>query len=499
MKHNTSNKVPILLTLLITVVCVSISYAELPDGEVWTPPPKPVVKKPIIKEPVEPVKSKPQPVKVIKPIVKKYGLFVDTIPKNATIKITDIVPIYRQGIKLKPRSYRLKISKSGYQTVTKTIRIRKQDLHIKISLKKAKKREDKKRAEAWKAQQKVKQEQAVAKQRAEEQDAKQHQLKLKALVKKRKQEWDDKQRQLEEKKIADAKRKQWESQRLVAEKNKKRQQAAQRKKKVAVHVTVRIPAGSFTMGCVSSRDNVEGGCRNSEKPPRLVKVAAFSMMKYEVTVAQYLQCVKAKGCSAPEWQQAGSQYNIKTGRDNHYKKMGTSLRGGNYPIVGISWNDASAYARWLRRATGKSWRLPSEAEWEYAARGGDNSKAYPWGNRASHHQANYGKNTCCDGAKSGKDQWFYTAPVGRFPVNGYGLHDMHGNVWEWVQDKWHYNYKNAPKNAFAWQSGKGANRVIRGGSWSNAPWGLRSANRSGSTPDYRINDLGFRLARSKTK
>ena len=421
MKQDVSNKVPLLLTLLITMVCVSISYAELPDGEVWTPPPKPVIKEPIVKEPVvtKPVKPKPQPVKVIKPIIKKYGLFVDTVPTGATIKITDIKPIYQRGIKLKPRSYRLKVSKSGYQTVTKTIRMRQQDLHLKIKL-----------------------------------------VKIKKPVKKE----------------------------PISGSNS----GSRGKAKMTIPQTVRIPAGSFTMGCVSSRDNVEGGCYKDEKPPHSVKIAAFRMMKYEVTVAQYLQCVKAKSCRVPEWQQRGSQYNIVTGSNNVYKKMGTALTGGNYPIVGISWNDALAYARWLKRRTGKRWRLPSEAEWEYAARGGDNRKAYPWGNRASHNQANYA-------GKGGKDQWAYTALIGRFPANGYGLHDMHGNVWEWVQDKYHESYRGAPNNGIAWQSGNGAYRVFRGGSWSDSPRLLRSASRSWNTPVSRYSNLGFRLARSQVK
>ncbi|MCK5897255.1 MAG: SUMF1/EgtB/PvdO family nonheme iron enzyme, partial [Cocleimonas sp.] len=365
MKHNLSNNLPVFATVLISIVYLSIAYAELPEGDVWTPPPKPV-----IKEPVKPKPVKPKPERVIKPIIKKYGLFVNTAPKGATIKITDIKPVYKRGIKLKPRSYRLKVSKSGYQTVTKTIRIRKQDLHLKIKL-----------------------------------------AKIKKPVKR-------------------------ESLPPVSGSNR----GSRGKAKINIPQTVRIPAGSFTMGCVGNRDNVEGGCDNDEKPPHSVSIRAFRMTKYEITVGQYLQCVKAKDCRVPEWKQRGSQYNIVTGSDNHYKKMGVALTGGNYPIVGISWNDATAYARWLKRTTGKPWRLPSEAEWEVAARGGDNSKAYPWGNRASHNQANYGKYACCDGLKLGKDQWFYTAPVGRFPANGYGLHDMHGNVWEWVQDKWHDNY-----------------------------------------------------------
>jgi formylglycine-generating enzyme required for sulfatase activity len=172
-------------------------------------------------------------------------------------------------------------------------------------------------------------------------------------------------------------------------------------------------------------------------------------------------------------------------------------------VVCISWDDTQAYIQWLNnqvntKALGK-YRLPSEAEWEYAARGGESKQAYPWGNKASHNQANYGKDTCCDPAKSGKDKWDYTAPVARFPANDYGLHDMHGNVWEWVQDKYQNNYKKAPKDGSAWESA-GAARVFRGGSsWYGAPRYLRSAYRNRNAPDYRYGDLGFRLARSPVK
>jgi formylglycine-generating enzyme required for sulfatase activity len=236
------------------------------------------------------------------------------------------------------------------------------------------------------------------------------------------------------------------------------------------------------MGCVSTRDQVEGGCFDDEKPAHSVRIVAFRMSKYEITVRQYLQCVTAKGCRAPAWKKENSP--------SYYKNMGVALTRENYPIVGVSWNDAIDYARWLTRITGKSWRLPSEAEWEFAARGGDNAKVYPWGNRANHNQANYR-------GKGGKDQWDYSAPVGRFPANGYGLHDINGNVWEWVQDKGHDNYKGAPNNGTAWEFGNGALRVLRGGSWNNTPRNLRSASRRRFTPDGRDNNFGFRLARSQ--
>ena len=136
-------------------------------------------------------------------------------------------------------------------------------------------------------------------------------------------------------------------------------------------------------------------------------------------------------------------------------------------------------------------RLPSEAEWEYAARAGTATK-YPWGDEASHEQANYGKDKCCEGLAEGVDKWVNTSPVGSFPANQFGLHDMHGNVYEWVQDTYQINYEGAPDNGEAWIKGDGS-RVMRGGSWSSAPFDLRSALRYWYTPGYRLADIGFRV------
>ena len=226
-----------------------------------------------------------------------------------------------------------------------------------------------------------------------------------------------------------------------------------------------IKAGSFKMGCVSGKD-----CESDEKPVHNVTLNAFELAKTEVTFDQWDACVKAKGCT--------------------YKPKDEGWGRGKRPVINVSWDDTQDYIKWLNKETGKHYRLPTEAEWEYAARAGTKTK-YSWGNKASHNQANY------DG-KGGKDMWDYTAPVGRFPANDFGLYDMHGNVWEWVQDKYQDNYKKAPKDGSARES-KGANRVIRGGSWLGTPRYLRSANRGWYAPDDRDDDLGFRLARSKVR
>jgi formylglycine-generating enzyme required for sulfatase activity len=244
-----------------------------------------------------------------------------------------------------------------------------------------------------------------------------------------------------------------------------------------------IPAGTFTMGCDDERDNVEGGCYDSEKPAHKVTLNGFQMAKTETTVGQYMACVDAGACPQPEWQEKGSEYNIKTGTNDLYKKFGNALSAPNYPVVGVSWDNAKAYAEWLSKETGKSYRLPTEAEWEYAARGGTDT-AYPWGNAIGKGNAN------CDNSSCG-DKFEYTAPVGSFAANGYGLQDMNGNVYEWVLDTWHDNYNGAPVDGSAWESG--TYRVLRGGAWYNSARLVRSAYRNLNTPDNRSNNIGFRL------
>jgi formylglycine-generating enzyme required for sulfatase activity len=162
----------------------------------------------------------------------------------------------------------------------------------------------------------------------------------------------------------------------------------------------------------------------------------------------------------------------------------------------VSWNDTQEYITWLNEKTGKKYRLPTEAEWEYAARAGSKT-AYWWGKTASHDYANYGKDECCAGLASGKDKWVYTSPVGSFPENPFKLFDMHGNVWEWVQDY----YGTYPDKALQDPVGasSGPLRVFRGGSWSYTPRDVRSAVRDWNTPDYRNSDVGFRLAQDQSQ
>lgn len=160
-------------------------------------------------------------------------------------------------------------------------------------------------------------------------------------------------------------------------------------------------------------------------------------------------------------------------------------------MINVSWDDAQKFVAWLSKKTGKTYRLLAEAEWEYAARAGSNT-AYSWGNEIGNGLAN------CDGCGS---QWDnkQTAPVGSFAANQFGLQDMHGNVWEWVQDCSFGNYEGAPTDGAARTSDDCARRVLRGGAWGSNPRNLRSADRFGySSPHIRSSSFGFRVARTLT-
>ena len=228
-----------------------------------------------------------------------------------------------------------------------------------------------------------------------------------------------------------------------------------------------IPAGSFEMG---SPESDEDGY-DDERPAHRVEIGeAFAVGVYEVTFEEWDACVAAGGCAG-------------------YRPADQGWGRGGRPVINVSWEDAQAYVEWLSRKTGKQYRLLSEAEWEYAARGGSGTR-YWWGDEIGSGRAN------CAGCGSRWDDK-QTAPVRSFRANGYGLYDMHGNVWEWVQDCWHGgSYREAPTDGDAWKSGNCSRRVMRGGSWLSYPRGLRSAIRSWSVTGDRDNFLGFRVART---
>ena len=230
-----------------------------------------------------------------------------------------------------------------------------------------------------------------------------------------------------------------------------------------------VPAGQYRMG-----DLAGDGDRN-ERPVHDVTIAApFAVGKYEVTFAEWDACVAGGGCT--------------------HRPGDRGWGRGTRPVINVSWDDTQEYVAWLSRETGKSYRLLSEAEWEYVARTGTTTK-YWWGNESDHEHANYGKDECCGGMVAGKDRWEYTSPVGSFEPNAFGLFDTAGNVWEWVEDCYHEGYKGAPSDRSAWTSGDCEKHVVRGGAWGSLPWFLRSALRVEGGAGYRNISVGFRVAR----
>lgn len=167
-------------------------------------------------------------------------------------------------------------------------------------------------------------------------------------------------------------------------------------------------------------------------------------------------------------------------------------RGGG-PVINVSWDDAQAYASWLSRETGEDYRLLSEAEWEYVARAGTATR-YWWGDAIGSNRANCND---CGSRWDGES----TAPVGSFGANAFGLHDVHGNVWEWVDGCWRENYARHPRDGSAWLGDRGGDcsrRILRGGSWLDVPEYLRAANRYRVGSGLRSNVIGFRVARTFT-
>ena len=235
-----------------------------------------------------------------------------------------------------------------------------------------------------------------------------------------------------------------------------------------------IPAGSFTMGSPPNERYRSG----DEGPQHRVTIwRPFAVGRYEVTFAQWDACVSAGGC--------------------RHRPNDRGWGRGPRPVMSVSWRDAKAYVGWLSRKTGKRYRLLSEAEWEYAARAGTTGP-FHFGSTISTDRANYnGTDTYGSGRKG-----IYrrkTVPVGRFPANAFGLHDMHGNVWEWVEDCSHKSYRGAPADGRPWTAGGNCSRrVLRGGSWVNVPRYLRAAFRSRLTAGNRDGYVGFRIARTLT-
>lgn len=257
-----------------------------------------------------------------------------------------------------------------------------------------------------------------------------------------------------------------------------------------------LPAGRFEMG---SPDD-EPGRQSEEGPVTSIAVAAFAIGRTDVTRAQWRAFVEATGrpdglgCAysgLPKDQAATASW----------RHLGFA-QGDDEPVVCVSWQEAQAYVRWLSATTGRPYRLPTEAEWEYAARAGSRT-AYPWGSAPSHDQANYGAEACCTPATSGADHWQNTSPVGSFPPNRFGLYDMIGNVWQWTQDCYVDTLAGRPSTAGAVERDGCQFRVARGGTWGDPPALIRSASRNYAPPprriipDYRSAGFGLRVATSE--
>jgi len=240
-----------------------------------------------------------------------------------------------------------------------------------------------------------------------------------------------------------------------------------------------VPGGTFTMGSPAGEKD-----RGTDETQHTVTVSSFYMGNYEVTIGEYLAFCDETKKNYPEWLEAGNSYNIATGSNDYYKQKGMSRENKTYPVTGVSWNDAKAYCDWLSQKTGRKYRLPTEAEWEYAARGGQSglSSAYLYAG---------GNNLDELGWYSGNSA-SKTHPVGGKKANQLGLFDMAGNVWEWCAD-WYAAYPTGAQTDPKGPS-TGVHRVIRGGGWYDDARGCRSALRYDGEPTHRFNFVGFRLA-----
>ncbi len=265
---------------------------------------------------------------------------------------------------------------------------------------------------------------------------------------------------------------------------------------------VAIRPGRFQMGSMEGETN--------EQPPHAVTIPQpFAISRCEITVGQFRQFVQDtnyqttaerddKGCHV--WNKENSW---EQQPEHHWKNPGFKQNDA-HPVVCVSWDDAQEYVQWLSRRTGAAYRLPTEAEWEYVARVGTTTARYYQDGKQCEFANGLGQE-----AKSIADpSWMlaecndgqvYTAPAGSFGENYFGLFDMLGNAWEWVEDCWHDDYQNAPKDGSAWLEKGGGDcdhRVVRGGSWNNDPQYLRSAFRVRLNTGSALISTGFRIARA---
>jgi formylglycine-generating enzyme len=269
---------------------------------------------------------------------------------------------------------------------------------------------------------------------------------------------------------------------------------------IEVPELVKVPSGTFTMG------DVQNTGHDNEKPVHQVMISSFYIGRFEVTNALFAQFVEAGGYNNKEYWLVddGSVSNPEIGwtlktaggwdkplfwdmQQEPYWKYDVYSNGAATPVIGISWYEAWAFCKWISSVTGESYRLPTEAEWEYAARGGESGQDYPYGNQITKDQANFS-------GIGGMDQWFYTAPVGSFPANAFGIHDMNGNVWEWVSDWFSATYYGETPAANPKGPQIGTERVVRGGSFNDSPANIRNSFRIWDFPDSKTDfSGGFRV------
>jgi formylglycine-generating enzyme required for sulfatase activity len=260
-----------------------------------------------------------------------------------------------------------------------------------------------------------------------------------------------------------------------------------------------VPAGSYMMG--SPDDDKQRGA--DEGPRHTVTISRpFAVSKTHVTVDQFAAFVRDtrhvafSACNiytGDKWEEKGS-----------WRSPGFSQEG-THPVTCLSWKDAKAYVDWIARKTGKPYRLVTESEWEYAARGQTRPAAYSrfWFGNDDEDLCRYGNggDQTLHGAEVGKswnvssctDHYVFTAPVAQFEANAFGLYDMLGQVWQWTADCWHQSFAGAPADGSAWTNGSCDDHVVRGGSWSSAPNYLRTAQRFGGV---KYLSVGIRVART---
>lgn len=280
---------------------------------------------------------------------------------------------------------------------------------------------------------------------------------------------------------------------------------------------VLIPAGEFMMGSSESAETLAKALGDTkpedfkgEYPLHRVKITKpFYLGAHEVTLGQFLKFYHAANykTEAERNGKGGVGYAGDKEKPFEQKPQFVAWNTGfpqtnDHPVVNVSWNDAVAFCKWLSRKEGKNYHLPTEAQWEYACRAGTTTRYYYGDDLAGIVRVGNVADATAKGmfsewkAVSGSDGYLFTAPVGRFRSNEFGLCDMHGNVWEWCADWWNKGYYSTSPPNDPQGPTYGTNRVFRGGSWGYNPRSNRSADRNGGLPDYLVSDIGFRVSRT---